>query len=111
MQDFAESFAIAFDLVASLDADLLEIVLLSLRVSLSAVGLAVVIGLPLGAALGVSRFPGRGAVSVAHETRILEQHAAEWRRPRQRHQTPDDSTGHLFASAVRATNAIAALDR
>ena len=64
MQDFAESFAIAFDLVASLDADLLEIVLLSLRVSLSAVGLAVVIGLPLGAALGVSRFPGRGAVIV-----------------------------------------------
>lgn len=65
MQDFAQSFAIAFNLITSLDPDLLEIVALSLRVSLSAVALAVLIGLPLGAALGMSRFPGRGAVLVA----------------------------------------------
>ena len=38
--------------------------LLSLRVSLSAVGLACLIGMPLGAALAVLRFPGRGAVIV-----------------------------------------------
>ena len=36
-----------------------QIVLLSLEVSLSAVGLAAVLGLPLGAALAVGRFPGR----------------------------------------------------
>jgi tungstate transport system permease protein len=64
MQDFAESFAIAFALVATADPDLVEIVLLSLRVSLSAVALAVLIGLPIGAALGVGHFRGRGALIV-----------------------------------------------
>lgn len=64
MQDFAESFAIAFSLVASFDPDLLEIVALSLRVSLSAVAMAIVIGLPLGATLAITRFPGRGAAIV-----------------------------------------------
>ncbi len=64
MQDFAESFAIAFSLVASFDPDLIEIVALSLRVSLSAVVMAIVIGLPLGATLAITRFPGRGAVIV-----------------------------------------------
>ena len=64
MQDFANSFAIAFQLVANLDPDLLEIVALSLRVSLSAVLISALIGLPLGAALGVSRFRGRGVLIV-----------------------------------------------
>ncbi|MBV8032226.1 MAG: ABC transporter permease [Betaproteobacteria bacterium] len=41
-----------------------EIVVLSLRVSLSAVALATIAGLPLGAALAVGRFPGRHAVVV-----------------------------------------------
>lgn len=44
------------------DAGLLRIVGLSLRVSLTAVGVAALVGLPLGAALAVARFPGRGAV-------------------------------------------------
>lgn len=44
------------------DAGLLRIVGLSLRVSLTAVGVAALLGLPLGAALAVARFPGRGAV-------------------------------------------------
>jgi tungstate transport system permease protein len=65
MQDFAQSFSLAFHLITSVDRDLLEIVWLSLRVSLSAVLISVVIGLPLGAALGIARFPGRGAVLVA----------------------------------------------
>jgi tungstate transport system permease protein len=47
-----------------LEAELWKIVALSLQVSLSAVGIAMVIGLPLGAALAVGRFPGRGAVVV-----------------------------------------------
>jgi tungstate transport system permease protein len=41
-----------------------EIVALSLEVSLAAVMLATVLGLPLGAAVAVGRFPGRGAVIV-----------------------------------------------
>ena len=51
-------------LVATLDLQLWEIVGLSLAVSLSAVALASVIGLPLGAAIAVGRFPGRQAVIV-----------------------------------------------
>lgn len=64
MQDFGSAFGLAFDLILSGDSDLAEIVLLSLKVSLSAVAIACAIGLPLGAALGVMRFPGRGAVIV-----------------------------------------------
>jgi tungstate transport system permease protein len=41
-----------------------DIVALSLQVSLSAVGLATLAGLPLGAAIAVGRFPGRPAVVV-----------------------------------------------
>jgi tungstate transport system permease protein len=47
-----------------LDVELWRIVLLSLQVSLCAVGIAMTLGLPLGAALAVGRFPGRGAVVV-----------------------------------------------
>lgn len=61
MQDFGAAFAQAFALMLSGDADLLEIIGLSLRVSLSAVALACLLGLPLGALLAVGRFPGRMA--------------------------------------------------
>ncbi|MFW2589401.1 ABC transporter permease [Sagittula sp. SSi028] len=64
MQDFGEAFALAFGLVLRPSGDLLEIVGLSLQVSLSACLLACLIGLPLGACLAVSRFRGRGAALV-----------------------------------------------
>lgn len=64
MQDFAASFAEAFQLVLGLNSGLLEVVWLSLRVSLTAVAVAAVIGLPLGAFLAVSRFPGRAVIIV-----------------------------------------------
>ena len=44
--------------------ELWQIVALSLRVSLSAVGIATLLGLPIGAALAVARFPGRNAIIV-----------------------------------------------
>jgi tungstate transport system permease protein len=47
-----------------LDARLWDIVILSLEVSLAAVGLASIVGLPLGAALAVWRFPGRRPLIV-----------------------------------------------
>jgi len=50
--------------VFELDTELWRIVLLSLEVSLSAVLLAVLLGLPLGALLAVKRFPGRRGVIV-----------------------------------------------
>ena len=64
MADIGEALAAAFRLMVGLDRDLAEIVLLSLRVSLTAVAIACVIGLPLGAALALTRFPGRPAVVV-----------------------------------------------
>jgi tungstate transport system permease protein len=51
-------------LQALADVRLWDIVLLSLQVSVSAVGFAALVGLPLGAAIGVGRFPGRNAVVV-----------------------------------------------
>ena len=62
MQDLGDAFALAFALVLSGDPDLIEIVVLSLRVSLTATAVALVLGLPLGAFLAVTRFPGRGGV-------------------------------------------------
>ena len=64
MNDFGDAFWAAFQLVVSLDADLTEIVGLSLQVSLTAVFIAALIGLPLGAAVALFRFPGRMAVVV-----------------------------------------------
>ena len=64
MQDFGEAFRLAFKLVVDADSQLLEIILLSLRVSLTAVAVACAIGLPLGAALAVGRFRGRTALIV-----------------------------------------------
>jgi tungstate transport system permease protein len=61
---FSDSLSVATGLVAHLDPKLAEIVALSLRVSLTATLLAACIGLPLGAALAVGRFPGRHALTV-----------------------------------------------
>ncbi len=65
MTPLLDAFSGALGLIASGDRALLQIVLLSLGVSLAAVVLATLIGLPLGAAVAVARFPGRQAVLVA----------------------------------------------
>ena len=64
MQEIASSFEIAFTLIVGLDPELMEIVALSLRVSLTAVAIALCIGMPLGAALAIGRFRGRFALTV-----------------------------------------------
>ena len=64
MNTFAESLSLAGGLVSHFDPKLVEIVLLSLRVSLSATVLSACIGLPIGAAIAVGRFPGRDALTV-----------------------------------------------
>ena len=64
MTDISAAFATAIHLLITLDANLLEIVGLSLQVSFSAVALAAVIGLPMGAALALFKFPGRGTLTV-----------------------------------------------
>ena len=64
MQNFAEELRHAMVLILSGDRDLWEIVLLSLRVSVFAVLIAALLGMPLGAALAVGRFPGRRGVII-----------------------------------------------
>ena len=59
---FAQAFAEALRMLVHLDADVLEIVGLSLEVSLTAVALAAIVGMPAGAALALHRFPGRQPV-------------------------------------------------
>ncbi len=64
MNDFSDAFTAALALVVGGDADLLEIVGLSLSVSITAVSLATVIGMPLGAATALYKFPGRQTLAV-----------------------------------------------
>ncbi len=59
MESFTEAIRLAFSLLVSWDKDLVEITALSLRVSLIAVAIAVVAGLPVGAFLAVKNFYGR----------------------------------------------------
>ena len=64
MTGFGEAFGAAWALVVGFDSGLAGIVLLSLQVSLIAALIATLIGLPLGAAIAVERFPGRQLLIV-----------------------------------------------
>jgi tungstate transport system permease protein len=64
MNEFSSAVGNALSMILTLDADLVEIVLLSLQVSLSAVVIASLVALPLGALIALQRFPGRRAVVV-----------------------------------------------
>jgi tungstate transport system permease protein len=64
MSDFGAAVTLALQLILNLDADLLGIVTLSLTVSLTAVVIASIIGLPAGAALAAYRFWGRRGLVV-----------------------------------------------
>ena len=60
----SSGFGNALALVWGLDPELLHIVSLSLRVTLAAVLLALLVGLPAGALLALARFPGRSFLVV-----------------------------------------------
>jgi tungstate transport system permease protein len=64
MNDFTHAIAAALALIGRLDPELLGIVLLSLRVSLSASLIALAIGAPLGVLLAITRFRGRQVLIV-----------------------------------------------
>lgn len=64
MHDIQAAFLAAFNLIINLDANLVEIVGLSLTVTFSAVAISCLLGLPLGALLAIARFPGRGLLVV-----------------------------------------------
>jgi tungstate transport system permease protein len=64
MNDFARSIGAAFTLIGETDAELLGIVGLSVRVSLTASIVALLIGAPFGALLAITRFRGRQVIIV-----------------------------------------------
>ena len=61
-------FAQAFQLIVHLDRTLLGIIILSIEISGIALLIAMALGLPLGALLGLRRFPGRGFLVSAANT-------------------------------------------
>ncbi|HCP00862.1 MAG: ABC transporter permease [Alphaproteobacteria bacterium] len=68
MDTFVTAFAEAGALLVSFDLGFLSIVGLSMRISLTAVVLACLIGFPLGAIVALTHFPGRGAVTLLLNT-------------------------------------------
>jgi tungstate transport system permease protein len=64
MHDLGHAFIVAFFLIKSADPELVGIVALSLRVSLTATVIAFLMTAPIGALLAVTRFPGQHGVVV-----------------------------------------------
>jgi tungstate transport system permease protein len=64
MLDLPQAFASALRQIVALDPQLLEIIALSLKVTLTALAIATLFGFAVGGVLAVYRFPGRGAVAA-----------------------------------------------
>lgn len=64
MNTISEAFLLSLQLMVQFDPELMRIVGLSLRVSLTAVLIGSAIGLPFGALLALTRFPGRHACII-----------------------------------------------
>src|SRR6476469_5862165 len=64
MLDLPQAFASALRQIATLDPQLIEIIGLSLKVTLTAVAIATLLGFAVGGVLAVYRFPGRSAVAA-----------------------------------------------
>ncbi len=64
MNEFSAAIGAALSLIATLDQSLVEIVVLSLRISLTAVAIAACIALPFAAFVALKPFPGRRAVVI-----------------------------------------------
>ncbi len=62
MNIYLESFSKAFELIINVDKDLYEILFLSIRVTLVALCVACLIGLPLGTFLAIQNFFGRSII-------------------------------------------------
>ena len=64
MLDLSQAFASALWQIVTLDPQLLQIIALSLKVTLTAVGIATLFSFAVGGVLAVYRFPGRGGVAA-----------------------------------------------
>jgi len=68
MQFFLDSLRSAFLLIREMDPELLTIVGVSLKVSMSSTALAALFGIPVGFAVAMARFPGRRGVITVFNT-------------------------------------------
>lgn len=59
MEYFIEAFIKAVGMLLSFDAELYGIIALSIRISVIAAAISTLIGIPLGAVVGLNKFPGR----------------------------------------------------
>ena len=64
MNDFSDALLTAVSLIVNMNQNLMEIVLLSLEVSFSALFIATLIAMPIGAAVALYRFPSRTAIII-----------------------------------------------
>lgn len=64
MEEVWQAFEVALLLIWAMDSNLAEVIVLSLKISLSAVAIAAVIGMPVGALIAFQRFPGRRLVTI-----------------------------------------------
>lgn len=64
MLDLADAFRAALRQIVNLDPQLIQIIVLSLKVTLSSVSFASIIGFAVGGTLAVYRFPGRGTLTA-----------------------------------------------
>jgi tungstate transport system permease protein len=64
MLDLSAAFSAALRQITALDPQLIEIIGLSLKVTMTAVAIATIIGFAVGGVLAVYRFPGRGALAA-----------------------------------------------
>ena len=72
-----EAFSEAFRLIMSADADLFEILWLSVQVSLTALLVSILLGLPIGTTLAIANFPGK---MLYHGDQLIDGNAAGRRR-------------------------------
>jgi tungstate transport system permease protein len=63
-----EAFFKALELILTLDQEVIDITFLSLRVSLTAILIATIIGIPLGIFVGSNRFQGRRLILIITNT-------------------------------------------
>lgn len=68
--NFLEPFVIALSLLAGFDTELYQVIGLSLQVSLTAVTLALIVGIPIGALLATQSFFGHSAVLIISRTML-----------------------------------------
>ena len=64
MTDFQTAAYIAIKLILGLDSDLVEIILLSLKVTLSSTFIATILGLYIGTMVSITNFPGKNIIIV-----------------------------------------------